>query len=40
MLLQSYNYGPATDIWSAGCVVYEMLALKAPFEASNQIQLA
>jgi len=24
MLLKSYNYGPAIDIWSAGCIFAEM----------------
>jgi serine/threonine protein kinase len=39
-LISEQRYNEKSDIWSAGCVVYEMLALKAPFEASNQIQLA
>ena len=38
--ISEQRYNEKSDIWSAGCVVYEMLALKAPFEASNQIQLA
>lgn len=35
---QKYNH--KSDIWSAGCVVYEIVSLRAPFEATNQIQLA
>ena len=35
---QRYNH--KSDIWSAGCVIYEIVSLRAPFEATNQIQLA
>lgn len=31
------KYNEKCDIWSAGCVIYELCALKAPFEATNQI---
>ena len=38
--IQEQRYNEKSDIWSAGCVIYEMLSLRAPFEATNQIQLA
>lgn len=38
--IQEQRYNEKSDIWSAGCVIYETLSLRAPFEATNQIQLA
>eukprot|EP00347_Sterkiella_histriomuscorum_P012471 403368448 len=38
--ISEQKYNEKSDIWSAGCVIYELASLRAPFEATNQIQLA
>ena len=32
-------YNDKSDIWSAGCVLYELAALRAPFESTNLYDL-
>lgn len=39
-IVQSNTYDTKTDIWSIGVVLYEMCALKPPFNGSNIHQLA
>lgn len=38
-LCENRPYNNKTDIWSLGCVLYELCTLKHPFEASNLRQL-
>ena len=34
------QYDEKTDIWSTGCVIYELVSLKPPFNARNHLALA
>eukprot|EP01083_Nonionella_stella_P293580 998465_1 len=34
------EYDERSDIWSLGCIIYELCALTVPFDASNELSLA
>ena len=38
--LKESKYNEKSDIWSAGCLLYEITTLKPPFEATNHLSLA
>lgn len=38
-MVQKQPYSWASDIWALGCVLYEMCALRVPFEANDMNQL-
>ena len=39
-LIDGKNYTNSTDVWSLGCILYELIYNKLPFEANNMYQLA
>ena len=38
--INDQKYNEKSDVWSAGCIIYELSALRAPFEATTHLQLA
>lgn len=38
--INDQKYNEKSDIWSTGCIIYEVASLRAPFEATTHYQLA
>ena len=36
-ILNNEDYNAKSDIWSIGCLLYEMMTFKCPFETKNTI---
>jgi NIMA (never in mitosis gene a)-related kinase len=39
-IVQNESYNEKADIWSLGCIIYEIMALKAPFSGNNPLFIA
>lgn len=39
-IVQRQDYNEKADIWSLGCILHEIMCLKAPFSGNNPLLLA
>lgn len=39
-MLSTSGYDYKTDVWSTGCIVYELITLEQPFKGNSLIELA
>lgn len=38
-MINEQRYNEKSDIWALGCIIYELCALRTPFDATNQLAL-
>ena len=39
-IVQNQAYSEKADVWSLGCIIYELMTLKPPFSGNNPLLLA